>query len=204
MSAMTTRTKAAVNEEWIPPRQGEWTIADYMRLENPPGYSYELVKGVLHMSPSPSLSHQRALMELATRMFSHVRKNKLGEVIVAPMDVEIDVGETQTIVEPDIIFVSNARREILTHKHLRGAPDLLVEILSPGSEARDRNAKLTLYMTSGVREYWIVDPHKRTIEIWVMREMGHVRKGEWIPGQAAHSEVLEGFTASVEEICAAP
>lgn len=204
MSAMTTKPKSVVDEEWIPPQQGKWTIADYMRLVNPPSYYYELIQGQLIKSPSPNLHHQRALMRLATRMFDFVEKNNVGEVIVAPMDVEIDLGETQTIVEPDIIFVSHERKEILTTKHLRGTPDLLVEVLSPTSEDRDRITKLTLYMTSGVLEYWIVDPTQRTIEVWVMREMGHVKKGRWIPGQTVHSEVLSGFVVKVEEICPAP
>ncbi|MEX2213273.1 MAG: Uma2 family endonuclease [Phycisphaeraceae bacterium] len=202
--AASNPTTSDGGKRWVPPQQGEWTIADYMRLVNPPRFYYEMIKGHIIMSPTPNLYHQRTLMALAVPMSTFVRSDRFGEVLIAPLDVEIDLGETQTIVEPDIIYVSNERREVLTSKHLRGAPDLLVEIVSPSSADRDRGDKLTLYMTNGVLEYWVVDPDVRTIEMWVMREFGHVKKGEWVPGQTVESEVLKGFSVKVEEVCPAP
>ena len=94
------------------------------------------------------------------RMF--IAENELGRTWVAPLDV---VLSNYDVAQPDILFVSNERRGIITEANVSGAPDLVVEILSPSTAERDRELKLTLYARYGVREYWIVDPDDETVEV---------------------------------------
>lgn len=198
MSALPTTLPTS--KTWIPPQQGQWTIDDYMRLVDPPGFRYELIEGQLYMSPSPSFWHQNSLGELFALMKTFVREHQLGTVVFAPMDVVIDRGETQTVVQPDLIFISNERKGIIK-RIIEGAPDLLVEILSASTAQRDRITKTALYISNGVREYWIVDPENRRIEVWVARGTAHIKRGEWHAGDRVPSEVLEGFSVAVDEIC---
>lgn len=203
MTAAARRMALTRDTEGIPPLDGQWTIADFMRLENPPGYHYELIEGVLSMSPSPNLPHQRAVGTLYRRLSAFVEKRRLGEVFIAPLDVVIDKGKTQTVVEPDIIFVSNERKAILNQlANIQGTPDLLVEVLSPGSRRRDRKEKFDLYMSRNVLEYWLVDPDEGTIEVWVQHKKAFVKKGTHRRGHRARSQVLAGFSVAVSDVCA--
>ena len=135
------------------------TYQDFCALPDD-GRRYEILDGDLYMSPSPEEPHQNVVGNLFAILREHVRRNKLGKVYVAPFDVLLD---EHNIVEPDIIFVSNAKRSILTRKNIKGAPDLLVEALSPFSGERDLRDKRSLYARCGVEWYWIVDPEKKTV-----------------------------------------
>jgi Uma2 family endonuclease len=135
------------------------TYEDYCALPDD-GKRYEILDGDLYVSPSPMIPHQRAAAELLRILADHVEARDLGEVFVAPCDVIL--GE-HNIVVPDLLFVSNERKSIVTEKNIKGAPDLLIEILSPSTQLRDIRDKRNIYARCGVEWYWIVDAREPSI-----------------------------------------
>ena len=138
----------------------KFAYSDYLLL--PEERRCELIGGDFFMVPSPGFAHQSIVMNLAVILRDHVRRNNLGVVLVAPFDV---VLSEEDVVQPDVLYISNERRSILTEKNAQGAPDLVVEVLSPGTAERDRELKRKLYARFGVREYWIVDPQNQSIQV---------------------------------------
>ncbi len=199
MSAAASKPTIRASGSWTPPKDGEWTIADYMRLENPPGFRYELIGGHLLMSPSPDYWHQSANGVLLELMSSHVRRNKLGVALMAPFDVILKEGD-ETAVQPDLLFIRQDRRDIIKSNWVEGAPDLVVETISPRREAIDRERKFKKYAEAGVGEYWILDPQAKTIDVWVRRGESLVQLDTFGLGGSASSEVICGFVASVDEV----
>jgi Uma2 family endonuclease len=130
------------------------------------GKRYELIRGEVHVSPSPNTKHQRAHSRLFASLAPHVEANDLGEVFSAPFDVRLALD---TAVQPDIIFISSARSEIVLDNYIAGAPDLVVEILSPSTAAHDRGTKLALYAQAGVSWVWFLDPDARTVETFKLQ-----------------------------------
>src|SRR5258708_15354980 len=122
------------------------------------------------MTPAPNLGHQKIVGKLFRLLADFVESRKLGQVFVAPTDVLLSAHD---IVEPDVTFVCEKRSEILTEDNIQGAPDLVIEVLSPSTQSQDRGPKLALYERSGISEYWIVDPSSKTVEI---REFGTTRR----------------------------
>ena len=115
----------------------------------------ELAYGVLREPPAPFFSHQQLVFRVARLLEDHAEPRGLGRVGLAPIDVVLD-AERALVVQPDVLFVAAARLSIIRDQ-VWGAPDLVVEVLSPGTESRDRVEKLGWYRQYGVREYWIVD-----------------------------------------------
>jgi Uma2 family endonuclease len=124
------------------------------------GRRYEILDGDLYMSPSPDIAHQRIARRMVRILLEHVERFAIGEVFLPPCDVVLNEHD---IVEPDLIFVSTANASIVGEKNIQGAPDLLVEIVSPSSSIRDRREKRNLYARCGVEWYWIIDPKARTV-----------------------------------------
>lgn len=137
------------------------TYADYEKL--PEGSPYQLIGGELVMTPAPTPYHQRISMEIGYALVKFVKARDLGEVLYAPIDVYL--FETETY-QPDIIFISKERPTIIGEKKIEGAPDLVVEILSPSTAYYDLRHKMRVYEKSGVKEYWIADPIEKTIELY--------------------------------------
>ena len=128
------------------------------------GNRYEAIEGDLYMTPAPTPRHQMLLLRLYDALAAVLRERHGGVLLVAPVGVEFpSTGEG---VQPDILFVSDERRRIIRDTSVRGAPDLVVEILSPLTESRDRGIKRRLYERQGVREYWIVDPGENAVDVW--------------------------------------
>jgi Uma2 family endonuclease len=125
------------------------------------GNRYEVIDGALHVSPPPSYRHQRVVVLLLLRLGAYVEQRRLGQVLTAPLGVKLD---DDTGVQPDLIFVSTARSDIIAERGLEGAPDLVVEVLSPSTRARDRGVKMGRYAAARIPVYWIVDPVTCTIE----------------------------------------
>lgn len=142
-----------------------YNYQDYLQL--PEGKRYEIIDGDLFMVPLPNESHQRILVTLTSIFLNHVKKNKLGSVYCAPFDV---LFSEEDIVQPDIIFVSHENKKIITKDNIKGAPDLIVEILSPSTSKRDIGIKKKLYARHSVREYWIVDPEHETVEVFLLKD----------------------------------
>ena len=125
------------------------------------GKQYELIDGELFMTPAPKPRHQKIVLRLTEQLSRFVRENSLGEVFVAPVDVLL---ERHTVVQPDVLFISTPRLSIVGEEAIEGAPDLVVEVLSPSTFYKDLRKKMTAYSQFGVQEYWIVDPETQSIE----------------------------------------
>ena len=139
------------------------TYQDYVLLPDD-GKRYEILDGDLYVTPSPSAQHQEVLLNLVLALTQHVRAHRLGKVFAAPLDV---ILADDSIAQPDILFIVNERLQIV-REVVHGAPDLVVEILSPGTRDRDRTLKRHLYARDGVRELWLVDPEARTVEVFLL------------------------------------
>jgi Uma2 family endonuclease len=136
------------------------TYEDYCALPDD-GKRYEIIDGDLLATPSPVTKHQRASINLVFLIESYLRSRPLGELFAAPFDVLLD---SHTIVVPDLVYVRNENRNVLTDKNIQGAPDLVIEILSPSTARVDRVLKLRKFADRGVAHYWIVDPAAETLE----------------------------------------
>lgn len=137
---------------------------DYEEMSEGPPY-YQVIVGDLIMSPSPTPNHQDIVLEIAALIRNYLEKKPIGRVFVAPLDVFLD---DYNIYQPDVIFISNERLDILTGKGVEGAPDLVVEILSPSTARLDKGAKRKKFAQTGVKELWLVAPETRTISIYLM------------------------------------
>lgn len=135
------------------------TYQDYCALPDD-GRRYEILDGDLYMSPAPFVFHQRLVLRLATVLKTHVEAQDLGEVFIPPIDV---ILSKHNVVQPDVVFVSQSRREIVGEKNINGAPDLLVEVLSSSSVERDTRDKRNIYARCGVDHYWLIDPDETRI-----------------------------------------
>jgi Uma2 family endonuclease len=176
---------------------GPYREADYLALPDEP--RCELLYGRFVLMTSPLLRHQEVLIRLARLLLDFADRNQ-GRAIIAPMDVRL---ADHSVVQPDVIYVSRERSSVL-HARIRGAPDLLVEVLSPTTARRDLGEKLRLYAESDIREYWIVDPAAGTFE-FLVNDSGAFRvrlaqaeiyRSEAVPGLEID---LEGFWRSVPD-----
>ncbi|MCD6384156.1 Uma2 family endonuclease [Candidatus Sumerlaeota bacterium] len=172
-----------------------WTYEEYLKLDDE--RRYEILEGELITVPSPLTQHQRISRRLFTLIQEFVESEKIGEVFYAPLDV---VLAEDIVVQPDIMFISTERKDIITEKNISGAPDLVVEILSPTSGYYDLIRKKKIYAKYGVKEYWIVDPDTRLVEIYENKEGKYVtiysanEQGEVI------SRVIPGFKIDIKTI----
>jgi Uma2 family endonuclease len=141
---------------------GPYRAADYWKL--PEGEPVELLRGRFVVSPAPDLTHQTIVGNVYVLLFNIARTSG-GRAFVAPTDVELD---DHSIPQPDVVYIRKERRSILKNRVI-GAPDLVVEVLSPHNSRRDRVDKLSLYAEYGVAEYWIVDPAERQFDFLVNR-----------------------------------
>ncbi len=171
------------------------TYEDYRNT--PEDERYELLDGELVMSEAPRIVHQRANVKLVSRMERFVEEGDLGEVFHAPTDVVL--SET-AVVQPDLLFVSNERAHIITEQNIQGAPDLVVEILSPSTANRDWTIKRELYAAHGVKELWIVDPDARIVWVMLLRDGDFRHMRVYGEGQSLSSTTLDGFTVDIDEI----
>jgi Uma2 family endonuclease len=137
-----------------------WTYEEYYKLED--DQRYEIIDGQLLMAPAPDTWHQDWLGDLYTLLRAFVKKHQLGRLFMAPVDVVLDEENT---VQPDLVFVATNNLGIIQRRAIFGTPDLLVELVSPSSVRRDRVEKMKLYARFGVKEYWIGDAAKRSLDI---------------------------------------
>ena len=172
------------------------TYADYAAMPDD-GHRYQVIYGELVMTPAPNEPHQRSLLNLASLIRDHVRTAALGKVYIAPFDV---VLSDDNVVQPDLLFISKERLNIITDANVQGAPDLVVEFLSPGTAYLDRTQKRDLYARFAVREYWLVSPEAGTIEVLVLRGGKFERLGLFGVGDSVKSEVLSGLSFKTDVV----
>ena len=173
------------------------TYEDYCRA--PDDKRYELLNGELTMVPAPNRKHQQVLLALGSELRRFTRKHGLGEVFVAPFDVVLSDTD---VVQPDVLFISRAREDRMTDENVRGAPDLVIEILSPSTADRDLGYKHALYGRHGVLEYWIIDPVAETVAVHRQRDGKLERTGTFGRGESLATAVLEGLALELDDILA--
>lgn len=144
------------------PVRRKLTYEDYLLFPED-GNRHEILDGVHYVTAAPYLRHQSVLVELTSWIAPFVRQRRLGRFYVAPVDVLL---ARHDIVQPDLLFISNASLNILTEKNIQGAPDLVVEVLSDSTRKRDEGIKLERYELLGVKEYWVVDPKRSEARIY--------------------------------------
>lgn len=194
----TPPKEAKTPSDYQSPPPGKWTYEDYCRLPED-GIRYEIIEGVLYMSPAPRIKHQAVSAKLFSRLEFFVEQHDAGLALYAPVDVMLP--GLATPVQPDIVFVAKERLAIASDERIEGAPDLVVEVLSPSNWGVDRGKKAEVYAQAGVREYWIVDADARTIELFVLEKNIYKLLGKYGIGKMVRSKVLAGFAVKVSEVC---
>lgn len=184
---------------------GTATYSDYWAT--PEDERWELIDGVLyHMAATPSTKHQDVSQNLIGLLRPYIIRHRLGALYNAPYGVQLP---NQSVVEPDLLFVSAARRHIITARCCEGTPDLVVEVLSPSNTRHDLVRKRELYARHGVPEYWVLEPHA---EIW--RALTDPIAGDGIgeyaaetiygPGDALTTAAIPGLVINVADVFADP
>ncbi len=179
------------------PAQGEWTYEDYLRLPDN-GHRYEVIAGVLYMTPAPRFVHQYTVGELFAALHAYVRQQRLGIVILAPFEVHL--GEIARPVQPDLLFIRAERQPTPEAGSFEGPPDLVVEVLSPSTSRTDRVVKFWAYEQAGVPEYWIVDPQARMVEVYTLQEGIYALHGQYLGDDSLTSPSLPDLTLPVGEL----
>jgi Uma2 family endonuclease len=178
---------------WSP--QGQWTEDEYLALPDT-NRLLELSEGELVMPPHPTHTHQRAVIKLATALHAFVEKHQLGTLQVAPLPVRLWPGKIR---EPDLLFVAQEHSERIGEQFY-GPPDLVVEVLSPGTWRTDRREKMVEYAQAGISEYWLVDPDACTVEVYSLRQGAYALLGQWRAGEKIRSDVLVALQLDVGDI----
>ena len=178
------------------------TAREYFLMPEGPPY-FQLVHGELFTAPSPIRRHQWVSINLASLIREYLRAHPIGEVYTAPSDVELD---EENIFQPDIYYVSQERLGILNRQGAKGAPDLVVEILSPATARLDREHKRAVSLRAGVQESWFIDAGRLQVEIYLadpgsdqparILRLGDVLKTPLLPGLSIN--MVEVFGGSVE------
>ncbi|GIK58997.1 MAG: Uma2 family endonuclease [Chloroflexi bacterium] len=174
------------------PEQGQWTYEDYLRLPDD-GRRYELIEGVLYMANAPFYDHQFAVLKIASKLEQFIESQQSGVVIAAPFEVHLP-GIAKPV-QPDILFIRTERQPASGTQIFEGAPDLIVEVLSPGSLRLDQYVKFGAYERAGVREYWIADPKARVITIYYLPENSpeYILSGQFTTNETLQSKLLPGL-----------
>ena len=173
------------------------TADEFLELPDD-GYNYELIDGVVVMSPSPNPQHQRITMEIATQIALFLRNHAVGEVL-PEIDVHIGQGPTggDLVYKPELIFVRSERLPAMRDKII-GGPDLVVEVVSRGSRRMDSETKKNDYERFGVREYWLIDPQRKAMTFWRLKEGRFVEVSAG--GDTFASEAVPGFVLDLSRV----
>jgi Uma2 family endonuclease len=171
------------------------TYLDYDQL--PEGAPYQLINGELTMNPAPNFFHQQLVTRVAHTFSAFVEGKELGEVVVSPIDVYLTDTE---VYQPDVVFIAQGRMDIVVEGRIKGAPDIVVEVLSPSTAYYDLSHKKNVYESSGVKEYWILYPEDEIIEVFenVNGEFTQVarKKREGVVASSA----LNGFSVDLKKV----
>jgi Uma2 family endonuclease len=177
----------------------KWTYDDYLNLPED-GYRYEIINGVLYMANAPSYDHQFTVSKLDRLIGGYVDQQQLGVVLVAPF--EIHLSDIAKPVQPDVCFITTEHQPKAGDKFFEGVPDLIIEVISPSSVRTDRVIKFSAYELAGVREYWIVDPRLRVVEVYTLsnQTQEYELEGQFCVGEQLHSIVLADFILDITSI----
>jgi Uma2 family endonuclease len=176
----------------------KFTYEEYRALPET-GPRYQLVDGELIMSPAPTPWHQRILLRLLRALAEHVERYGAGEVLCAPVDV---ILSDEDVYQPDIIFVSSARKAIIANDGIRGVPDLCVEVLSPSTRDLDLKTKRRAYARYELPELWIVDPDANTLLLFRLQEDPDNAVAVLTARDTLTTPMLPGFAMKLDKVFA--
>ena len=176
------------------------TYEDYVLISED-GRRHEILDGEHYVTASPFIRHQDVIGNLHFALSVFNRAHRLGKILLAPTDVVLSPHD---VVVPDLIFVSNERLSIVAEKNVEGAPDLIVEVLSKRTRQRDEGLKLHLYERHWVREYWILDPDRRTAKVFrrIGKRLQLAASLSAEPGEVLTTPLLPGLSMPLSEIFA--
>jgi len=173
----------------------KWTYKDYLTL--PDDKRYEVINGELLEVPAPTTTHQRIVKKLLRALDDYVEKKNLGEVFVSPVDV---ILSEENVFQPDIVFVSKDREEIIKERGIFGAPDLVVEVISPSTLKRDTEDKKRVYEKACVKELWLVFPEEKAVEVFFKKDKNYEVCSFGYEELSIRLCILEGFELNLKEI----
>ncbi len=180
------------------PAPGEWTEEDYLPLTER-NRIVELSQGELIVPPMPTTEHQEIVLAIATAMRTYAKKHRLGKVGIAPLPVRLRAGKYR---EPDVLMMLKHYLHRV-HAQYWEPPNLVVEVLSPGTQQTDRNEKMHEYAAAGIEEFWLVSPVKWSVEVYLLEGGAYTRDGGLYSGEAVViSRIVEGFTLPISEVFA--
>lgn len=173
------------------------TYLDYVKLTPPDNGNFELLNGQIYFMASPKPSHQRISLRLSYFLAACVIPNNLGEIFTAPMDVVFTEYDT---FQPDLLFITKERLNIIGENKIEGSPDLVVEILSPSNDANEMSYKRHIYGSKGVKEYWLINVEKQMLTLYKqidneLRWQKDIQKNEVLK-----SEIIQGFELKLSNI----
>lgn len=190
----------ALPEEQPWPKQGKWTYEDYLRLPDD-GRRYEVIRGVLYVTATPTWPHQYAVWTLGFLLQEFARRQGLGTIAGAPFNIRLPyrIGDP---VQPDLFFFRAGNEPRTEGSDFQGVPDLVVEVLSPSTRRRDQTIKLEAYCAAGVPECWLVDPKGRTVTVHVLSEdrSRYIELCRGGAGETVTSSVLPGLQVEVKAL----
>jgi len=175
----------------------KYTYADY--LKTPDDQRCELIEGDMQMTPAPVPRHQRISRKMEFLLEKFVTEKDLGEVFDAPCDVHLD---DENVVQPDIMFISKDRLQIIGEKNIQGAPDLVIEIISESTAYRDLVQKKKLYARFGVKEYWVVDPGEHFVEIYTLKHSLYTLLSSYGKEETLESPLLKDLGIDLKNVFA--
>jgi Uma2 family endonuclease len=193
---------AGVEEKAMPPvrRDTRLTYDDFLLFPDD-GRRHELIDGEHYVTPSPNLRHQRLVGRMHAAFVLYLQDHSgVGEAFLAPFDVVLGRYD---VVEPDLLFIAVDQAEILTEKHVRGAPAIVIEVLSAGPRKVDEQTKRRLFDRAGVREYWLVDPELDLVKVYRRTAEGPFAPvGELTAegGDTLTTQQLPGFAITLKEL----
>ena len=179
--------------------RGHFTYEDLLHTPDD-GKRYEVLEGDLTVSPSPRTKHQRTVTMVFEVLLKATRTGH-GEAFPAPFDV---VFSEHDVTEPDLLFVTKERKDIITEDNIQGAPDLVVEIISEGSRKRDVITKRGIYERYGVRFYWLVAPEEETVRVFELKDGAYEEPVTLKAGQQLGCALFPGVTQDVGQLFAEP
>ncbi|MCI5158845.1 MAG: Uma2 family endonuclease [Candidatus Electrothrix sp. AUS1_2] len=177
------------------PKQHQSALERFLAL--PEGTACQLIAGELIMSPAPIPLHQYIVAHICMKMLQFVEAADLGQVFVAPIDVRLN---ERNIFQPDILFISKEKASLIGKRMIESPPDLVAEVLSPSSAYHDLRTKFRAYEQAGVQEYWIVDPERKSVEVFV-NSAGKFELRQEVEGEGAvRSVLLQGLSIDLADI----
>lgn len=190
------RTHCSADESCVrPPTPYPAALERFLAL--PEGTPCQLIAGELVMSPAPIPLHQYIVGHFHWQLFQFVEAASLGQVFASPIDVQLN---ERSIFQPDILFLSKEKLALIGERMIEGPPNLVVEVLSPSSAYHDLRTKFRAYEQAGIEEYWIVDPERRSVEVFANREGKFQLRQEAEGEGAVQSVLLPGFSVELTSI----